>query len=461
MKRWALAVLLAMTASLMLPAGAQAAAPKCGDVLFVGAAGSGESGMGAEVTAVHRALKAKATGRTVTSYALPYRAADVKVLGRPGNGIAKYMESLIGGEALLNTFLFDRVRQCPGERLVLAGYSQGAMVIHRSLQILGAAVTDRVDAVVLVGDGDRLPNDDAQSSGSAGAKAKGIGQWYPAFSQANGRKLGSAVGGRVLSVCNRLDIVCDHVPAFHLSTNVGLLVGASVHTSYLNGSLLTAAAAKAAAKLRKDALTVYRPSGRAGFVSFASGFSCPAVADGYVLVVARGAGQAASEVFADPYDGPVGEARVGTSAGVAPGSYQATVTCEASTDPNVRTGGKVLKTYGFTQTVNAAAPMLGVSPPAAKPGVTLVVSDGGGCGAYPAEPQTADVVVFDAIRGGKPVVETTAAVTSNGRWGPVSMVLPAGSGVAGWHVTATCAATASETPDQSYQPYPTVTVAAG
>ncbi|MFI1994455.1 cutinase family protein [Actinoplanes sp. NPDC020271] len=451
---------------------AHATAPKCGDLLFVGAAGSGEtdkgapgydkSGMGAEVTAVYNAVKAKAKGRSVAFHALPYRAAPVlPTMIYPG--IGTFMESLIDGEGMLNTLLFDRIRKCPGERFVLAGFSQGAMVIHRSMQILGSRVTDRVEAIVLIADGDRLPGDDGQILGSAGNKAKGVGLWYPRFSLASGRKLG-AIGDRVLSLCNSMDIVCDHRPALQNPVTpagrIAMGVGTAIHMSYRLGPQLADLGAKAATKLHKDALTVFRPSGRAGFVSYAIGFTCPAVSGGYTLVVARGAGQTPSEVFVDPYDGFSTGARVGSSENAAPGNYPATITCEASTDPNVRTGGRALATYTFTQTVTTTKPLLGVSPPAARPGQVLTVTDGGGCGAYPTPAQTVEVAVHDAIRGGKPVVEGTAPVTAAGRWDAVRLTLPAGSGAGGWHVSATCRATNGDAPDQSYQPYPGVTVAA-
>ncbi len=468
-----LSALALVAATVVVPsAPAYAAVPKCGDVLFVGAAGSGEtdrgspgydrSGMGAEVTAVYKAVKAKAKGRSVTSYALPYRAAPVlPTMIYPGVG--KFMESLIRGEGTLNTFLFDRIRQCPGERLVLAGFSQGAMVIHRSMQLLGRRVTDRVDAIVLIGDGDRLPGDDGQMLGSAGNRAKGVGLWYPRFSLASGSKFG-AIGGRVFSLCDSLDIVCDHRPGVHNAASpsgrIAIGVGTAVHMSYRVGPQLADLGAKAAAKLRKDALTVYRPSGRAGFVSYATGFTCPAVSSGYVLVVTHGAGQAPSAGFADPYDGFSVGARVDSSENAAPGTYPATVSCEASTDPNVRTGGRSLATYTFTQTVTTTKPILGVSPAAARPGQVLTVTDGGGCGAYPTPAQTVEVAVHDAIRGGKPVVTGTAPVTAAGRWDAVRLNLPVGSGAGGWRVSATCRATNDDAPDQSYQPYPGVTVAA-
>jgi hypothetical protein len=70
------------------------------------------------------------------------------------------------------------------------------------------------------------------------------------------------------------------------------------------------------------------------------------------------------------------------------------------------------------------------------------------------------VSIYDARVGGYPVVETTAAVTAGGQWGPASVVLPAGYGAGGWDVTATCQAAAPDSPDQSYTQYGEVAVAA-
>ena len=56
-------------------------------------------------------------------------------------------------------------KQCPNTKVVLAGYSQGAMVIHRNLQDL--ADDPHVAAALLIADGDRLPVDTTIKMGSA------------------------------------------------------------------------------------------------------------------------------------------------------------------------------------------------------------------------------------------------------------------------------------------------------
>jgi hypothetical protein len=72
MRRWAAAVLIAVSGALtVVPGTADAAVPVCGDVLFVGAAGSGENGMGAEVSAVLPDIRAAAPQRRLASY--PFR----------------------------------------------------------------------------------------------------------------------------------------------------------------------------------------------------------------------------------------------------------------------------------------------------------------------------------------------------------------------------------------------------
>ena len=56
------------------------------------------------------------------------------------------------------------MQRCPTTKVVLAGYSQGAMVVHRNLQALAAS--PNLAASLLIADGDRLPNDTTVNIGS-------------------------------------------------------------------------------------------------------------------------------------------------------------------------------------------------------------------------------------------------------------------------------------------------------
>jgi hypothetical protein len=94
-----------------------------------------------------------------------------------------------------------------------------------------------------------------QLLGNAGNKAKGVGLWYPRFSLAGGSKFG-ATGNRVFSMCNALDIVCDHRPTLHnpatLTGRIAMTAGTAIHMGYRLGPQLADLGAKVAAKLRKE-----------------------------------------------------------------------------------------------------------------------------------------------------------------------------------------------------------------
>lgn len=61
-------------------------------------------------------------------------------------------EEVINGSIALSDQLTERYKACPGERFILAGYSEGAWVIHDYLKNLGTKALDRIAGVVLLGD---------------------------------------------------------------------------------------------------------------------------------------------------------------------------------------------------------------------------------------------------------------------------------------------------------------------
>ncbi|KAK1226756.1 hypothetical protein PQX77_010252 [Marasmius sp. AFHP31] len=68
---------------------------------------------------------------------------------------------------------------CPNAKIILAGYSQGAQLVHNSAEMLTSAVTDRISAVVTFGD--------------------------PYQNQA----VGSVPSSKVLIICNEGDNICE------------------------------------------------------------------------------------------------------------------------------------------------------------------------------------------------------------------------------------------------------------
>lgn len=217
--------------------GAAAAQPGCPDVHWIGAAGSGERGAEAGTNdgmgrVTYRSLQdfsayAARDGRTVTSEAVIYPAtpvpADDSILGWAG-----FISSVDAGTAALANQYHSFVARCPASKVVLAGYSQGAMVVHRNLQAL--APSPNLAAALLIADGDRLPTDATINVGSVTAvpgAGKGVAQDWPILAHAPA-PLPLNIAARTVSVCDLGDAVCDYDPEAEEITATAV----AVHTSY-------------------------------------------------------------------------------------------------------------------------------------------------------------------------------------------------------------------------------------
>jgi hypothetical protein len=215
------AVAVAGAAFTVLAAGTANAVPGCPDVHWIGAAGSGER-VGTDLTAysgmgrvVYQSLTELSTemqrdGRTLTAEAVDYPAVPVPDEdGGVGQWLG-FMGSVDEGTAALANQYNAFVGQCPTSKVVLAGYSQGAMVVHRNLQALAAS--PNLAAVLLVADGDRRPEDPTFNLGTASGipeRGKGVAQDWPILAHAPAA-LDPAIGARTISVCNLNDEVCDY-----------------------------------------------------------------------------------------------------------------------------------------------------------------------------------------------------------------------------------------------------------
>jgi hypothetical protein len=267
--------LLAATALVALPFGSTAAATApsstdtvdaltCTDVLFLGARGSGQpqsgsaadggTGLGAQVYGVSQRLTRQLPGRTVLTQAVTYPAQGVELLAtNPG----AYFTSLEVGAQSVQADLRARAAACPQERIVLAGYSQGAMVVHRALQDLDRTgdpvarqILARTDGVVLISDGDRRRRDRATDYGTAG-RSEGVGYALRPDSGARGTKLPMGMKDRIHSVCLDLDVVCDYQPDVH--SGAGVLAGAAIHSNgYTSSRPVNRATDAVAARLRRS-----------------------------------------------------------------------------------------------------------------------------------------------------------------------------------------------------------------
>lgn len=222
-----------------LSMGAASAAPGCADYHWIGAAGSGQrdgagltanGGMGRVVYQSYLQLRDElaANGQTIDAEAVQYPAAPVPLEGGLG-GWLDFLGSVDDGtDATAHQFKAFTAK-CPDSLVVLAGYSQGAMVIHRNLYDL--ADDPHVAAALLIADGDRLPVDttiDLGSTAIAPGVGKGVGQEHSFLASTDTSQLPPQIGARTISVCDVGDPVCDYNP----DTTTLSAADLAIHTSY-------------------------------------------------------------------------------------------------------------------------------------------------------------------------------------------------------------------------------------
>lgn len=219
----------------------------CGDVLFLGARGSGQAaggaavdagtGMGPQVYAAYQRMVTDRPDRTIAPRAVVYPAQEVQAIALDADA---YFSGLEQGVRDVKRTLRSEALRCPDQRLVLAGYSQGAMVMHRALQDLSAAqdpaavdILARLDGALLLADGDRLPKDRTTNYGSAG-RSQGISYEVGQQSRARGTRLPKKLANRVQSVCEQADTVCDFHSLFQ--ANAAGVDGVTVHINSYTGT---------------------------------------------------------------------------------------------------------------------------------------------------------------------------------------------------------------------------------
>lgn len=234
------AAALPLTGLAGLTLGTASAAPACADVHWIGAAGSGQrdgagltanGGMGDVVYQSYQQLRSELAvdGRTLTAEAVQYPAAPVPVDGGLG-GWMDFMDSVEDGADATAEQLEAYSEKCPDTKVVLAGYSQGAMVIHRNLHDLGD--DPRIAAALLVADGDRLPADTTIKMGSTAvlpSVGKGVAQEHSFLASTDTSPLPASIGARTVSVCDVGDPVCDYDPDQDDALSPSAI---AIHTAY-------------------------------------------------------------------------------------------------------------------------------------------------------------------------------------------------------------------------------------
>jgi cutinase len=239
LRRLGSVVLMAGIGLTGLATGTATAASSCADYHWIGAAGSGQrdaagltanGGMGDVVYQSYQQLRGDllASGHTIDAEAVQYPAAPVPLKGGLG-GWLDFLGSVDDGSDAVAKQFKAFTERCPDTKVVLAGYSQGAMVVHRNLYDL--AGDPHVAAALLIADGDRLPVDTTINLGSAVGTAdrgKGVAQEHSFLASTNTSTLPAAIGARTVSVCDAGDPVCDYDPVASKVSDAGI----AIHTAY-------------------------------------------------------------------------------------------------------------------------------------------------------------------------------------------------------------------------------------
>lgn len=203
----------------------------CRDLLWIGVRGSGENRIPEEFymgVQVSEALKrfmlrlrqvVPERDIAVGYHSLRYQAAGIGALFSLDPG--RFFRSISAGVDTLRDFLISRSSRCPDERIILAGVSQGAMVLHRTMWELGdrPQVHRAIVGALAIADGDRFWDQRSHQYGSRTTRDKhrdnGIGvigrRLDGGWHRARTKPLPRWVRGWWHSVCDTNDIVCDPI----------------------------------------------------------------------------------------------------------------------------------------------------------------------------------------------------------------------------------------------------------
>ncbi|MEU1953610.1 cutinase family protein [Nocardia rhamnosiphila] len=189
----------------------------------------------------------------VDVYTVPYIAQFSNPIAIPPDGQASYNASRTEGSRRTFDFLTQRHQECPLTTYVLAGFSQGAVIVGDIAEQIGKGngpvPADRVLGVTLIADGrrsgetgDGQPIQVGTPPPGVGAEVALAGLTVPGITMTGVRKEGfGELADRVYTICAPGDLICD-APRNALSPanilgSIGTLaqaVGNPVHSLYHN-----------------------------------------------------------------------------------------------------------------------------------------------------------------------------------------------------------------------------------
>ncbi|MBY6678299.1 cutinase family protein [Rhodococcus sp. BP-149] len=180
-------------------------------------------------------------------YTVPYVAQFSNPIAFPPDGQASYNVSRSEGAAKANEILAQRSSECPLTSYVLAGFSQGAVIVGDLAASIGAGAgpvpAERVLGVTVIADGRR----DGTSAQQIGPPVDGVGAEValggldvPGITMTGARQGGfGALADRTFSICAPGDLICAAPPEAmslrNIPSSLTALAGAAgnpVHGNY-------------------------------------------------------------------------------------------------------------------------------------------------------------------------------------------------------------------------------------
>ncbi|MBP2269195.1 hypothetical protein J3A64_004735 [Pseudarthrobacter sp. PvP004] len=237
------------------------AANVCKQYLFIGVMGSGQRGeanntdlLGSQVRAIQKQFSEEVGADKIATLGLDYPAFPVPIVEEKSlQGIAQYVPGAWQGSLSLIWEIEQAAERCPDQKIVLAGYSQGAWVIHAAVNYMAAAQSPRlqhVKGVSLLADPLRKSSDFMHHFGTATTDATGVvnlkignvtvgmHDWmngvvkkmYPELSDLEAVKM--SLGGYPGSFSGPTISICDHQDPVCAFTLIPPGIDFAVHTSY-------------------------------------------------------------------------------------------------------------------------------------------------------------------------------------------------------------------------------------
>jgi streptogramin lyase len=262
--------------------------PTCQDAAFIAVSGSGqhytsdtELSISPQLKRVYNAMMSRLAGhKSVLVHVLNYPALSVNVLKTNlntgslstrwhqffGVNLPMYLAGKDKGVAALWGAVTQVRFSCPNQKIVLAGYSQGAMVVHEFLEELttgnDTATKSAIRGVVLIADPERVKHSQVLEFGTAAWNEYGICNipGLSRFTSCTGPLQLTDVPAAFLpvatDVCFQYDIACDIGELFHdfnVNTRSGYVeainLGTFIHTGLYQGSPKTTTAGYRVANL--------------------------------------------------------------------------------------------------------------------------------------------------------------------------------------------------------------------